>query len=119
MPPEVEIRHITSRPPDLIAKVEFLATELGGRTKPAFSGYRPTHDFGLPGTLSDGAHEYIGQNSANPGETVLANIWLLAPEYQAGRLFAGFRFKVQEGSRLVANAVVQEVINATLRKSDA
>lgn len=119
MKPEGHIPRITVRPPDLVAKIEFLATECGGRSHPAQSGYRPNHDFGLPGTLNDAAHEYIGQDFAAPGETVLANVWLLVPEYQAGRLYPGFCFTVQEGSRLVGNAVVQEVLNASLRNGDA
>ncbi len=109
---------ITIRPPDLIAKIEFLPTEQGGRTLPAHSGYRPNHDFGLEGTLNDAAHEYIDQETAGPGETVRAKLWLLAPELQAGRLRTGFKFTVQEGSRVVGRAVVQVVLNAALR-SDA
>ena len=109
---------ITIRPPDLIAQIDFLPTEQGGRTLPAHSGYRPNHDFGLKGTLNDAAHEYIGQETATPGESVRANLWLLAPELQAGRLHPGFQFTVQEGSRVVGRAVVQEVLNAALR-SDA
>ena len=109
---------ITIRPPDLIAKIEFLPTEQGGRTLPAHSGYRPNHDFGLEGTLNDAAHEYIDQETAGPGETVRAKLWLLAPELQAGRLHPGFKFTVQEGSRVVGRAVVQVVLNAALR-SDA
>lgn len=85
---------------------------------PAHSGYRPNHDFGLEGTLNDAAHEYIWQEVAAPGESVLANLWLLAPELQTGRLHPGFEFTVQEGRRIVGRAVVQEVINEALR-SDA
>lgn len=119
MPLETKIPRITVRPPDLVAKIEFLSTEHGGRTHPAKSGYRPNHDFGLVGTLNDAAREYIGQDTAAPGETVLANVWLLIPEHQTGRLYPGFRFTVQEGLRVVGNAVVQEVLNGSLRKGDA
>lgn len=119
MTQEARIPRITVRPPDLVARIEFLATENGGRSHPARSGYRPNHDCGIAGTLNDAAHEYIGQDSAAPGETMLANVWLLVPEYQAGRLYPGFSFTVQEGSRIVGNAVVQEVLNASLLKGDA
>ena len=112
------IPRITVRPPDLIARIEFLPTSLGGRQHPARSGYRPNHDFGLSST-NDAAHEYIGQDWAAPGETVLANVWLLVPEFQNGRLFPGFTFTVQEGARIVGHAVVQEVVNGHLRKGDA
>lgn len=109
---------ITIRTADLIAKIDFLPTELGGRILPAHSGYRPNHDFGLEGTLNDAAHEYIGQDTASPGESVFAKLWLLVSELQSGRLYPGFQFTVQEGSRIVGKGVVHEVLNAGLR-SDA
>jgi translation elongation factor EF-Tu-like GTPase len=109
---------VAIRPPDLVARIDFLPTEQGGRVSPAYSGYRPDHDFGLEGTLNGAAHEYIGQDMAAPGESVRAHLWLLAPEFQAGRLHSGFEFTVQEGSRVVGMAVVQEVLNPALR-SDA
>jgi translation elongation factor EF-Tu-like GTPase len=114
-----QIPRITVLPPDLLAKIAFLRTEEGGRSGPARSGYRPNHDFGLPGTLNDAAHEYVGQDWAAPGETVDAKVWLLVPELQRGRLHTGFTFTVQEGSRVVGKAIVQEVLNALLLKGDA
>lgn len=111
-------KKIIVRPPDLVATITFLTTEEGGRSMPAHSGYRPNHDFGLQGTLNDAAHEYVGQETAAPGECVRANLWLLAPELQTGRLYPGFAFTVQEGSRVVGRAVVEQVVNPALR-SDA
>jgi translation elongation factor EF-Tu-like GTPase len=115
----MQIQRITVRPPDLVARIAFIRTEEGGRQGPAWSGYRSNHDFGLPGTLNDAAHEYIGQDTASPGETVRANVWLFAPELQSGRLFPGFTFTVQEGARLVARGVIEEVVNVALRRSAA
>jgi translation elongation factor EF-Tu-like GTPase len=106
---------ITNRPPDIEAEISFLATSLGGRQQPAMSGYRPTHDFGVAGTLNDAAHEYIGTESAAPGQTVKANLWFLSPEYQQGRLSVGFSFSVQEGSRVVGHGVVTKIINPILQ----
>ncbi len=106
---------ITVRPPDIEAEISFLATELGGRRSPAVSGYRPNHDFGLEGVLNDAAHEYVGCDSVSPGQSAKANIWFLAPQYQEGRLYPGFKFTVQEGSRIVGHGVVTQVINTVLR----
>ena len=106
---------ITNRPPDIEARISFLKTEEGGRAGPAKSGYRPSHDFGLPGTLNDAAHEYIDQEWVAPGESALANIWLLVPEYQTGRLNQGFEFTVQEGKRVVGHGVITKVVNAALQ----
>lgn len=105
---------ITVRPPDLQAEISLLPTEQGGRQGPAVSGYRPNHDFELAGTLNDAAHEYIGTDTLYPGQTSLANIWLLAPQYQQGRLHVGFRFTVQEGSKIVGNGVITEVLSKEL-----
>jgi translation elongation factor EF-Tu-like GTPase len=109
---------ITVRPPDIEAEITFLPTEEGGRRSAAVSGYRPNHNFGLA-SLNDAAHEYIGRDSAAPGETVLANMWFLAPQYQVGRLVPGFTFTVQEGSRIVGHGVVRKVLNAELQRHGA
>ena len=106
---------ITVRPPDIEAEISFFPTEHGGRRSPAISGYRPSHDFGLEGTLNDAAHEYVGCESVPPGQTAKTNMWFLAPHYQEGRLYPGFRFTVQEGSRIVGHGIVTKVINAALQ----
>ena len=105
----------TVRPPDIEAEISFLPTEQGGRRSPAQSGYRPNHNFGLPGTLNDAAHEYIGCECAAPGQIVKAHMWFLVPEYQRGRLYQGLSFTVQEGSRIVGNGVITKVLNPVLQ----
>jgi elongation factor Tu len=107
---------ITNRPPDIEAEISFLPTEQGGRRSPAISGYRPNHDFGHDGMLNDAAHEYIGCESVAPGQTAKASVWFLAPEYQEGHLYPGFKFTVQEGSRIVGQGVVTRVINPVLQR---
>lgn len=105
-----------SRPPDLEAEISLLPAEQGGRRTPAVSGYRPSHDFNVPGTLNDALHEYI-EGSLRPGDTGRALLWLLAPEAQAGRLHPGFEFTVQEGARIVGKGKVLRVLNATLQQA--
>jgi translation elongation factor EF-Tu-like GTPase len=56
------------RPPDLEAEITLLPAEQGGRSSPAFSGYRPSHNFDVPGTLNDAMHEYV-DGSLRPGDT--------------------------------------------------
>lgn len=94
----------------------FLSADDGGRKAPVASGYRPNHDFGLPGELNDAQHEYPGIEWVSPGETVHALLWLLAPERQRGRLYSGFAFTVQEGSRVVGKATIVAVLNEALRR---
>jgi translation elongation factor EF-Tu-like GTPase len=103
------------RPPDIEADIRFLSTDDGGRSGPVLSGYRLTHDFSVDGMLNDAHHEYVGVESVAPGTTARAQLWLLAPEYQAGRLYPGFQFTVQEGPHIVAHGEVVHVLNPTLR----
>lgn len=105
------------RPPDIEAEITFVATVDGGRRGSAQSGYRPDHDLGLE-TLNGAAHEYLDQEWVEPGATARAYLRFLAPEYQAGRLYPGFKFTVQEGRRIVGHGVVVAVLNASmLRKT--
>ena len=83
---------------------------------PAFSGYRPNHDFGLA-YLSD-AHHFYPNGPIGPGETGAALLWFLDVTVQEKRLFPGFRFTVQEGGRLVGNGVVTKVLDGRLQKPE-
>lgn len=108
---------IPNSPPDIEAEIYFVPTDQGGRRSPAFSGYRPSHDFGVPGMLNDAQHHYPNHQQVLPGETVLAQLWLLAPEYQNGRLYPGFKFTVQEGPKIVGHGVITKVLNTMLQVS--
>lgn len=96
------------------AEITFLPTESGGRQKPVRSGYRPNHDFGIPGMLNDAQHEYTDKESVSPGETVTARLQLHRPDLQRGRLFVGMRFTVQEGNRIVGNGKILRVCDKQL-----
>ncbi len=101
--------------PDIEADISFISTEAGGKTNAVRSGYRPQHDFGLDGMFNDAHHEYIGVESVPPGTTARAQLWLLAPEFQVGRLFPGFKFSVHEGVHVVAHGIIVSVVNPALR----
>jgi translation elongation factor EF-Tu-like GTPase len=105
-----------TRGPDIVARVHFLSTAEGGRTGPCRTGYRCPHDFGLGGSLNDGRHEFEAKEWISPGETDVSRITLLNPDAQVGRLYEGFTFTVQEGSRIVGNAVIVTVLNPDLAK---
>jgi translation elongation factor EF-Tu-like GTPase len=107
----------TDRSPDAVAELIFLSTESGGRKTPCGTGYRATNNCGVAGMLNDAAYEFIGRDLVAPGETITARLWLLAPEYQKGRLHKDFVFTVHEGAKLVANGRITEVINSALLKS--
>ena len=102
---------------DIEARIVFLTTEAGGRTTPVMSGYRPNHDFGIPGVLTDAQHEYTDKDVVCPGETVTARLWFVRPDFQAGRLLVGMSFAVQEGGRMVGNGTITRVGDPALVKA--
>lgn len=103
-----------NRDPDLGARIVYLAPEAGGRRSVAFTGYRPMHDFGIPGELNDAQHEYPDVETVPVGQPARALLWLLGPDRQTGRLHAGFEFTVQEGARTVGRGVVTRVLDPAL-----
>jgi elongation factor Tu len=106
------------RPADLEARIAYLRTDEGGRRGPVASGYRPNHDFGLPGEWSGAMHEYPDDSWVQPGQSARALLWLFAPERHLGRLHPGFRFTVREGSRIVGHGEIVRVMHAALERRD-
>jgi len=100
---------------DIAAKIKFLSTAEGGRTKPAYSSYRPNHDFGLDIGLVDAVHEYVGIDHAPLGYSVYTNLVFNSPELLKGKLSLGQEFRVQEGSQLVAIGRVSKIFNSELQ----
>ncbi|MFT4623759.1 MAG: hypothetical protein ACI8PZ_002415 [Myxococcota bacterium] len=105
-----------NRPPDFEAEVTLLPTRAGGRSKPAFSGYRP-HLAVLPEVLTSGQQAYVGVQEVPPGGSALARITLLSPESCPRSLWVGKRLRMHEGGRLVGHAVVRRVLNPMLDAS--
>lgn len=103
------------RDPDVEAIVTFTPMEDGGRSCPAFSGYRPNH-LVLPGYLTSGHHEYRQKDRVLPGESAETEIWFITPEAYPNSLMAGQTISVQEGSRVVGSAKILKVLNPLLQK---
>ncbi len=106
-----------AREPDIEAIVSLLPTASGGRSGPAFSGYRPAH-LVMDGLLTSGVHEYHGVDRVLPGESVRATITFLAPEEYPGCLWEGRVLSVQEGGRVVGQATVIRILNPVLRRAE-
>jgi translation elongation factor EF-Tu-like GTPase len=102
------------RQPDIEAEVTFLATADGGRSKPALSGYRPTH-LVLPDYLTSGHHEYKDKDAVLPGESAITDIWFLSPDQYPKSMRVGKIIRVQEGSRLIGHAKVLKIYNEVLQ----
>ena len=94
------------------ALLSFLSTEEGGRQTPAFSGYRPNHNFGE----ASGRAFYIGQitfargESILPGESKEVDIEFLNGPGLIDALRSGRPWRIQEGPKLVATAAMIEIL---------
>ena len=90
----------------------FLSTEEGGRQTPAFSGYRPNHNFGE----ASGREFYIGQitfersESILPGESREVDIVFLSGPGLMDALRSGRPWRIQEGPKLLATATLIEIL---------
>ena len=90
------------------ALLSFLSTEEGGRQTPAFSGYRPNHNFGEP----SGREFYVGQitfapmESIKPGESGEVDIEFLNGPGLMEAVQSGQPWRIQEGPTLVATATL-------------
>lgn len=95
-------------PKDIEAEIYFLTSEEGGRSKPAFSNYRPqffydNHDWDAP-------HIYPDVEQVNPGDTVRAYLGFLSPKEHLGKIFVGMEFLIREGNRTVGKGKVTKIL---------
>lgn len=103
-------------PPDLRVRLSMFLPSQGGRDKPLWQGCRIPNDFGIPGRMNDGLYEFFPAPPA-PGDTAECHVWLFDPECNAGRLFPGFEYRAWSDGKFVAQGVVLEVLNETLRRT--
>lgn len=95
--------------PDIIAKVHFLPTELGGRKGPT-----PSDRFSCPFVFEGEYFDcvtFLGDiGSIAPGSTVTLPIWFLSPTMIKPRLNVGSVFDLWELG-VIANGTVTERLN--------
>ena len=110
-----QIQPVGDTPIKILARIEVVKTEDGGRTGAFTQKYRPNHNFGS----AENREFFIGQVEIpegvwiSPGETHDLVITFLNVQGLAKNLKIGRHWRIQEGSKLVANAEVLSVINAT------
>jgi hypothetical protein len=97
----------------LEVELRLFATEDGGLQQALPQGCRLPNDFGLEGEMNDGMYIFRG-DPPGPGDTQLAEVWLLVPERNAGRLYEGSKFFPWH-MRLIGEGIVRQVINPILR----
>ncbi|GAB1259293.1 hypothetical protein NBRC116494_37960 [Aurantivibrio plasticivorans] len=95
-------------PRDIEAEIYFLTKEEGGRSSPAFTGYRP--QFYYNNQDWDASHIYPDVEVANPGETVRAYLGFLSPKEHFGKVYVGMEFLIREGARTVGKGVVTKIL---------
>ena len=94
--------------PDIEAEITLTATEEGGRTSPARSGYRP--QFYYDGHDWDAVQTYEGVEWVDPGQTARAYLSFASPECQVGKLYPGKAFLLREGTRVVGRGRVIKIL---------
>lgn len=93
---------------DIEAEIYFLTTQEGGRSKPAFDGYRP--QFYYDGHDWDAHQSYPDVKQVNPGDTVRTYLAFLSPDEHFGNVYVDMEFLIREGSRTVAKGIVTKIL---------
>jgi elongation factor Tu len=105
-----------ARGPDVEADIYLLPSSEGGRSAPAFSGYRPQHQIRADYQTS-GTHQYAQRERLAPGESTRGTITFITPEAYPNSLRAGDVIDILEGSRLVGRATIVRVLNRLLERA--
>jgi translation elongation factor EF-Tu-like GTPase len=100
--------------PDFVARLTFTATEQGGRRSPAKCGYHPQVKFGFSEMQTSTALAFRDKKTVPPGDSVIADMFMVGKEYFAGTLKIGMRFEVLEGKIVAAVGEVLEIVNKAL-----
>jgi elongation factor Tu len=102
-------------PIQVLARVEVVKTENGGRKGPFTKAYRPNHNFGSP----DNKLFFIGQVEVpegvwvHPGDSRDLRITFLNVQGLSECLTIGREWRIQEGSKLVASAKLLSFVHET------
>lgn len=111
------INELDKGQPDFIAVTKYFKTEQGGRQGYAASGYRPHLKFEGSKLLTTGEQLFIDKDNVFPGDTVTAEIRILAVDAFEGQLYPGLKFDLCEGPKTIATGQINTVINGKLKKS--
>ena len=99
---------VSDKPLKAKARIYFLKKEDNGRDKPFSKSYRPNHNFDGP----ENRNFFIGQVElkegewVHPGETRELRVTFINVRGLAEKLAIGRKWRIQEGSKLVALAEV-------------
>ena len=99
---------------DFIAVLKYRTTDEEGRTTPATSGIRPAIKFPFAEMMTSGQQIFIDKEWVYPGESVTAEITILATEYFKGKLYEGLEFDFREGRRITGTGIITKIVNESL-----
>ena len=112
-----------ARPASLLvrARIDFLSTAEGGRASPVWNDYRPNHNFGEPDgrVFCMGFFRLPSSRAVSPGESAEVKILFHSLPEMLDQIVPGRRWRVQEGSRLVAHGTVLEILDNEPRPARA
>jgi len=101
--------------PDFIAELYYRTTEEGGRKTPVFAtGYRPQVKFPFIEMQTSGQQTFLNKDIVYPGETVIAEIAIISPQFFFNKLNIGSEFDFREGSRIIGTGKIIEILNQDL-----
>ena len=95
-------------PHDIEAEIYFLKPEEGGRSTPAFNGYRP--QFYYEGNDWDASHVYPDVNQVNPGDTVRAYLGFVSHAEHWRKLYPDMKFEIREGARIIGRGKITRIL---------
>lgn len=101
-------------PPDFVAKLVYRKTEEGGRDRPLKSGCHPQVKFDFSDMQTSTSQVFRDKDWVHPGETVLADMYMVGKAYFAGTLAVGMRFEVREGGMVTAIGEILEICDRDL-----
>jgi len=102
---------VNPTPIKVLARLEVVATEIGGRVSPFTKGFRPNHNFGN----DEDQFFFIGQIEVPenewvyPGDTKDLPITFLNARGLADFLTLGRKWRIQEGPKLIAVGTVLSI----------
>jgi len=100
--------------PDFIAELQYHTTAQGGRSTPAYSGYRPTVKFSFSEKQTSGQQKFLNKDVAYPGDNVIAEISIISVDFFRKQLYPGLPFEFREGSKIIGTGKVIEILNDSL-----
>ena len=111
-----EIKRLEDIGVDFVAVLKYRTTEEGGRSTPAVSGYIPAIKFSFSDYMTSGQQVFINENIVSPGETIVAEIKILAVDVFRNCLREGMDFDFREGPRITGTGRIIKIINETLKE---